>query len=157
MDIAGPVTGVVTGRPARTGRRQRLVVAPHPGTDQPTQPAAVLTPTEDRRGGGGPADGSVKSTGSLASLCFMWRLTFAAARRFASRAGAEAERGVQAPLAVELDPVLDIAAGGARSGHESTPISVLSVAKKDSAAAPSRREPVRLVLWRMSMRLSALR
>jgi hypothetical protein len=34
----------------------------------------------------------------------------------------------------------------ARSGQESAPISVLIVAKNDSAAAPSRQEPVRLVL-----------
>jgi len=37
------------------------------------------------------------------------------------------------------------------------PISALIVAKKDSAAAPSRQEPVRLVLWRISKRRNAFR
>ena len=44
----------------------------------------------------------------------------------------------------------------ARSGQRSAPISVLIVAN-DSAAAPSRQEPVRLVLWRISRRRKALR
>jgi len=37
------------------------------------------------------------------------------------------------------------------------PISVLIVAKKDSAAAPSKHDPVRLVLCRISKRRSAFR
>jgi hypothetical protein len=38
----------------------------------------------------------------------------------------------------------------ARSGQTSTSISALIVAKKDSAAAPSRHDPVRLLLCRIS-------
>jgi hypothetical protein len=66
------------------------------------------------------------------------------------------ERGVQTTLVVELDPILDVATPGARSGQALVPISVLRVAN-DSAAAPSRHEPVRLVLCRICKRRSALR
>ena len=45
----------------------------------------------------------------------------------------------------------------ARSRQLSVPISALIVAKNDSAAAPSRQDPVRLVLCRMPRRRSALR
>jgi hypothetical protein len=40
----------------------------------------------------------------------------------------------------------------ARSGQYLTPTSALIVAKNDSAAAPSRQDPVRLVLCRISIR-----
>jgi hypothetical protein len=53
---------------------------------------------------------------------------------------------MKAPFVVLLDPALDIPAPPARSGQDAAPISAVIVAKNDSAATPSRQDPMLLVL-----------